>query len=419
MVNDSIREELETKITPLNKIAAPADPPKPIPRGKPSMPKPSNQIKLKPSPKPITTKRSATAEIITKKTNRTLVDFQAKNSKLPEWRLQLQNAVQKRYKNSVPAESGSGIGVAMALSTNDAAALKSEKNRKSESQTGNHHLARALKRIESSRNKYYIPEKEPVRKKTKAAKTKKPFPYTIAGRTEPAAKAKETPAAKTATDSKPKLVPDQRQTKKNLYDTSELDPNFIPAKISTSLGKPNPTLPFEEEEVLTEIPVAKKTLETEIESESIEEIDDIATEESELIEDIAPFAVRFNSGIFDLIIGSFTSLILLAPFMLIGGSWFTVAGAFAFIATCAIVMFIYLTTTIGLFGKTFGMQLFSIEMIDINGEEYPTFHQAAVSSSVYLLSLAFGGIGFLTTLIDEEGRAVHDLVSATIVVKEI
>jgi uncharacterized RDD family membrane protein YckC len=57
-------------------------------------------------------------------------------------------------------------------------------------------------------------------------------------------------------------------------------------------------------------------------------------------------------------------------------------------------------------------------MIDINGEEYPTFHQAAVSSSIYLLSIAFFGIGFLTSVIDEEKRAAHDLASGTIVVKE-
>ncbi len=69
-------------------------------------------------------------------------------------------------------------------------------------------------------------------------------------------------------------------------------------------------------------------------------------------------------------------------------------------------------------GKSFGMRLFSLELIDIEGEEYPTLHQAAVSSAVYLLSLAFGGVGFLTLAFNDEKRAVHDLVSGTIVVKE-
>jgi uncharacterized RDD family membrane protein YckC len=64
------------------------------------------------------------------------------------------------------------------------------------------------------------------------------------------------------------------------------------------------------------------------------------------------------------------------------------------------------------------MRLFSLEIVDLEGEDYPTFHQAAVSSSVYLLSLALGGIGFLTLPFNEDRRAVHDLVSGTIIIKE-
>jgi uncharacterized RDD family membrane protein YckC len=63
------------------------------------------------------------------------------------------------------------------------------------------------------------------------------------------------------------------------------------------------------------------------------------------------------------------------------------------------------------------MRLFSLELVDIEGEHYPTIHQAAVSSAVYILSLTFGGAGFLTLLFNDEKRAVHDIVSKTIVVK--
>jgi uncharacterized RDD family membrane protein YckC len=119
-----------------------------------------------------------------------------------------------------------------------------------------------------------------------------------------------------------------------------------------------------------------------------------------------------------LLIGSFLSLILLSPFMMLNGRFFSWEGFIAFLATFTIVMFIYLTTTIGFLGRTFGMRIFSLEIVDIDENEYPTLHQAAVSSSVYLLSLAFGGIGFLTMLLNTEKRAAHDLLSKTIVVKE-
>ena len=363
--------------------------------------KPSKQIKLKPSPKSVVTERTNTSEIVSKTTNRTLVDFQSKESKLPEWRLHLQNAVQKRYKK----ESNSSIkktSVAMALTPDTATALTkgTEEVKNHTSKPNNAHLANALKRIEVSRNKYYISEDKPLLNKQES-NPQKAFPYKIASRNE------QHNQIKNADNRKVELIQVTskeltQKARKSIYDTSELDPDFVPAKAATS---------FENKPV--------KTYGNKLKKEKIEETDVAASEETEIIEDFAPLSVRFNAGLFDLIIGSFASLILLSPFILTGGSWFTAAGIFGFLAVCSVVMFIYLTTTIGLFSKTFGMHLFSIEMININGEEYPTFHQSAVSSSVYLLSMAFCGIGFLTTLIDEEGRAIHDLVSGTIIVKEI
>ena len=64
------------------------------------------------------------------------------------------------------------------------------------------------------------------------------------------------------------------------------------------------------------------------------------------------------------------------------------------------------------------MRLFSLEIIDVEENDYPTFHQAAVNSVVYLFSLALGGLGFLPALFNDERRAAHDLAAGTIVVKE-
>ena len=81
-------------------------------------------------------------------------------------------------------------------------------------------------------------------------------------------------------------------------------------------------------------------------------------------------------------------------------------------------MFAYLTVCIGVYGRTLGMRLFSLEIIDADENEYPTFHQAAVSSAVYLLSLPLLGAGFVTIFFNEEKRAAHDLLSGTIIVNE-
>ena len=77
-----------------------------------------------------------------------------------------------------------------------------------------------------------------------------------------------------------------------------------------------------------------------------------------------------------------------------------------------------MTICVGFFGKTMGMRLFSLEIVDALENEYPTLHQAAISSSVYLISLALAGAGFITAFFNEERRAIHDLLSGTIIVRE-
>jgi uncharacterized RDD family membrane protein YckC len=148
--------------------------------------------------------------------------------------------------------------------------------------------------------------------------------------------------------------------------------------------------------------------------QEIEEFDDFEDE----IEDLAPFSMRFNAGLFDMIIGVFATLVLLSPIALAGGSWMTTAGLLTFAGTFAIIMFLYTTASVGFFGKTLGMRLFSLELVDAEENQYPTIHQAAVSSSLYILSLLFGGIGFISVFFNEEKRAIHDLLSGTIIVRE-
>lgn len=412
-------------------------------RGNSSMHKPSTQIKLNPPPKAILTtpkspkvepKTTHTSEIHAKATSPTLVEFQTKNSQIPEWRLQLKNAVQKRIgQNNDDLQSDSNtqtITVAPAKSypTNGGNALKAEViEENNKVNADNEQLAKALKRIEQSRRKYYVAEVElPVETTPDQEKPAKDYPFKIASRNKnPITTNDEESNSSVNFPAKPKLVPTTVTHTNNLdlYDTSELDPEFLPAKVSSSFDK-IPTTPPVKEPKKIELDVEKETNyiyseANKIKPEVIEKKKVADVTEAGENDDLAPFALRFNAGLFDLIIGSFASLVLLSPFMLLGGNWFTLAGFFAFLATTAIVMFIYMTTTIGTFGKTFGMHLFSLEMIDFNDDEYPTFHQAAVSSSIYLLSLAFFGLGFVTSFFDEEKRAVHDLVSGTLVVKEI
>src|SRR5437764_11604528 len=129
-------------------------------------------------------------------------------------------------------------------------------------------------------------------------------------------------------------------------------------------------------------------------------------------------SMRFGAGLFDLIIGGFASMVLLSPIAFSGGNWLTPTGALTFAGVWAIVMFLYMTASIGIYGKTLGMRLFSLEIVDAVENEYPTIQQAAVNAALYIILLPFAGAGFATCFFNEEHRAVHDLLSGTILVRE-
>ncbi len=428
-MNDSVREELKDRICTA---------PKPVkyevkPNPSNIAPKLSQQMANTSPNTPIMSKskstpiqkqavpvavKSNTSEIAAKQTSPTLVEFQHKNATVPEWRLQVQNAVRKRVETG---HSGSGFAETapavsrLRLPTNGANALKAEYIEEAAPEVEqNSKLANAMRRIEESRKKFAA--EETVTAPKQEAAPNKNYPFYIA--TKNAEVMPKPPEMKSSVNfgANPKLE-DLPVIENKDYDTNKLKQLPNSAIISTNLEKVSGNLPEIEAETRN-APLIKISRVKLDEAEILESEDAEFVEEIEENEDLAPFAMRFNAGLFDLIIGSFTSLVLLAPFMLSGGKWLSIAGFLAFLVTCAIVMFIYLTTAVGMFGKTFGMKMFALETIDIEENDYPTFHQAAVSSSVYLVSLALGGIGFLPALFNSERRTAPDLLSGTIVVKE-
>ena len=385
--------------------------------------RPSNRFKLNPPPSPVLMDqeiKSATDRIHSKETNRTLLEFQSKDGTLPEWRVQLQNAVRQRAlgeeTDSRPRglESNGNYSEQPIEPTNtveddddffDNAEIIEVNRVKTEP---NDLLSSALSRIDASREKYFIEEVSD-------------FPRQSIGNTATAVVAEVAPVIEDPIREKTSVnFPVEERVeetapeidydpKVNLYDTSELNPEFVPAKVTSSFGTITPAtreeIPEEEEAVQVAAPAQTE--------------EDLVAPETVVYEDVtAPFAFRFNAGLFDLLTTSFASMLLMAPFVLLGGNWMSISGLVGFLTIFTIVSFLYLTTTVGLFGKSFGMHLFSLEMIHSNGEEYPSFNQSAVSSSLYLLSVASLGAGFITCLFDDERRAVHDIVSETIIVRE-
>jgi uncharacterized RDD family membrane protein YckC len=356
-----------------------------------------------------------------------LVEFQSEKTKLPDWRLQIQNAVQQR------------VGaVATSPVSNSAAAVKPQPVKPATPvvkipEGSDPRVAAAMQRIAESRKAFMpkTPAERMAAMRPVAAVEARPFnvvPKSFA----PAAR--DTAFAPTL---KPMPAPAQiqvaRMTPVAAAPALKVDTNKLPKLESIVAEKDEPVSrsirlvekPISKVEPLSE-PVEEADRATlpqiariQIRAEHLEieaaEHDEPQTDE---IEDLAPFSMRFGAGLFDLIIGGFASILLLSPVAFSGGNWLTPLGGLALAGVWAIVMFVYMTASLGFYGKTLGMRLFSLELVDAVENQYPSLQQAAVNSALFILTLPLAGAGFITCFFNEENRAAHDLLSGTILVRE-
>jgi len=84
----------------------------------------------------------------------------------------------------------------------------------------------------------------------------------------------------------------------------------------------------------------------------------------------------------------------------------------------AVVMFLYHTCSVALAGRTWGMALCSLRVVDSRTALVPTTGQCARRALAYILSLATAGLGILYSLFDAERRTAHDILSGTVIVKQ-
>ena len=422
MMNDTVREELETLIVRRAPVQTPIPPaPRasiPAPTVGPGAPvKKVLDPPLAPPPK-----RVVTSGLVAPKTSPTLVGFQHKDPPVPEWRLQMQNAVQQRRGGSA-AVSTSGAAAAVAVAVEAAPRAVPVSQPAPQPKIDDPRIAAAMRRIEDSRREFA--EAKPTVKRPAAPAKSAParsFPFDVVSNPAPAVGATsvtpapvrpsaavfETPAS--FTPPRPKLVFPEPQAELK-RDTNKLPPIPMP-----SGPLPEPVAKKAEAETGSEEIEIGRIM---IKGDTIHITADVETEEySDDIEDLAPFSMRFGAGLFDMIIAVFSTMILLSPLAFTNSNWFSPSSMLIFVGSIALVTFVYMTVCLGFFGKTMGMRLFSLELVDASENEYPTLRQAAVNSSVFLMSLVFAGTGFLTVFFNEERRALHDLLSGTILVRE-
>jgi uncharacterized RDD family membrane protein YckC len=136
----------------------------------------------------------------------------------------------------------------------------------------------------------------------------------------------------------------------------------------------------------------------------------------EAARNVASIPRRAAAGVVDLVLVAFATSPFAAIMELTSGNWndLRVAGSLA--GVVVVIMFVYLTASVALAGRTLGMALFSLRVADERSGLIPTAGRCARRAAAYMLTLATLGVGLLPALFGGGRRAAHDRLSGTVVV---
>jgi uncharacterized RDD family membrane protein YckC len=147
------------------------------------------------------------------------------------------------------------------------------------------------------------------------------------------------------------------------------------------------------------------------------EAERLALMQAEQGDDRAPFLSRIAASIFDwsLVLG-----ISMALVFLLHPSSFDLTDARTVAALAAVPIgfaVLYATLALTLAGRTFGMKLFGLSVVNARDGFTPTFGRSLLRAVGYVISLAVCGFGVLYALLDADRRGLHDHLAGTIVVR--
>jgi uncharacterized RDD family membrane protein YckC len=143
-----------------------------------------------------------------------------------------------------------------------------------------------------------------------------------------------------------------------------------------------------------------------------------AVASDDFYDDRAPIFSRIAGSAIDLLVVAFASSPFAAIIELTNGNWSDWRVIASMCGIVLIVMFLYLTASTALAGRTWGMSLISLRAVDADTGLPPTTRQSVGRAVLYIASLITLGLGILYALFDAEGRTVHDHLSGTTVVRE-
>ncbi|QQS33846.1 MAG: RDD family protein [Acidobacteriota bacterium] len=423
-MNDTIREELQSKITVrprTDSIPANTFEEIPLPQPMPATPMPATPmpatvvtatgnraaaVAVSPAVDPQTLpKRQITSHLEPAKTSPTLVRFQDPNkTNIPEWRDKLRESVKQRKNGGVQAAEADNVRPMPASVTQQKTA---EQSPQPKIDVSDERLAKALARIENSRRSFLKNDgRQPL-----AQPISRPTPVPVRPEVKQPVFVPPSPVAL------PRTVSEVAPIRELKHDTNKL-PELKSVEMEVKMPEVTITTSRIEVDVDRSGPLEQNLIHIPAARSEAEEADAVEFEAPDEIEDLAPFSMRFAAGLFDIVFSAIAAALLLSPIAFYGFDWVSPLGIGLFFSAMALVLFTYSTLTLGFVGKTLGLRLFALELVDAVENEYPTMKQAAINSAVYIASMLCLGAGFVTIFFNDENRAAHDLVSGTILVKE-
>ena len=131
----------------------------------------------------------------------------------------------------------------------------------------------------------------------------------------------------------------------------------------------------------------------------------------------APIFFRFLSAMMDILVVCLLSSPAVALVRMADLKWQDTRTLLFAAGTFIVMGFVYLTISTAFTGRTLGMKLFSLRVVDARTGLIPTGGQSAARALVYMLTLASVGIALLYTFVDSERHTAHDRFTRTAVVR--
>jgi|GEM_PF-1317631 len=141
-------------------------------------------------------------------------------------------------------------------------------------------------------------------------------------------------------------------------------------------------------------------------------------EEPEILDDRAPLFLRFAATIVDLFVLAIANIPFVAVIELASGNFSDRRIQITLSVIAAVLILLYAIFTVAIGGRTLGMAVFRLRIVNAETGRGPSFKQSLLRAFGYMIAIVPAMIGILWIAFDRERRGWHDHLSGTIVVRE-